>query len=214
MNPMWKVYRSKVMKTLNPEYEEDTVGEVCDVEHGMTPVQEDEGPSAVTQLARKVQGAGTRSWVRLSALFNKEDEHQLLEETESPPVADHPLAMKPEEPPRPSRRTGFWDSFAANWAKKQAEAAAAAAATNEGATVQGEEEAVETAGEERHDGQATEACEEVGEAEGDGGGRGSGNNSFSKYVSLGGGSEDASFKWNFVTSKLAELKTKSMTKAN
>lgn len=29
-----------------------------------------------------------RSWNRLSSLFNKDDEHQLLEETESPPVAD------------------------------------------------------------------------------------------------------------------------------
>ena len=28
MNPMWKVYKSKVMKTLNPEYEEDTGEEV------------------------------------------------------------------------------------------------------------------------------------------------------------------------------------------
>lgn len=36
----------------------------------------------------QMQGAGTKSWNKLSALFNKEDEHQLLEETESPPVAD------------------------------------------------------------------------------------------------------------------------------
>lgn len=35
-----------------------------------------------------MQGAGAKSWNRLSALFNKDDEHQLLEETESPPVAD------------------------------------------------------------------------------------------------------------------------------
>lgn len=60
----------------------------------------------------------------------------------------------------------------------------------------------EAGGEESQDGQITEG----GESEG--GGRSS-NNSFSKYVSLGGGSEEASFKWNFVTSKLAELKTKS-----
>lgn len=47
--------------------------------------------------------------------------------------------------------------------------------------------------------------------EGDGGA----GNSFSKYTTLGGGSEDTpAFKWNFVTSKLAELKTKSMTKSN
>ncbi|XP_040900967.1 uncharacterized protein C1orf232 [Toxotes jaculatrix] len=209
MNPMWKVYKSKVLKTLNPEYEEDTAEEVTGVENDMSPVQEDEGPNAVSQLARKMQGAGAKSWNRLSALFNKEDEHQLLEETESPPVADHPLAVKPEEPPRPTRRTGFWDSFAANWAaKKQAEAAAAAAAANEAAAGQGEEGVTEAGGVENQDGQVTEGEE----SEGGGGGRS--NNSFSKYVSLGGGSEDAAFKWNFVTSKLADLKTKSMTKTN
>ncbi|XP_044215760.1 uncharacterized protein C1orf232 [Thunnus albacares] len=210
MNPVWKVYKSKVMKTLNPEYEEDTAEEVCEMENDMSPVQEDEGPNAVSQLARKMQGAGTKSWNRLSALFNKDDEHQLLEETESPPVADHPLAVKPEEPPRPARRTAFWESFAANWAaKKQAEAAAAAAtAANEATAGQGEEGVIAAGGEERQDGQITEG------EESEGGGGGSSNNSFSKYVSLGGGSEDASFKWNFVTSKLADLKSKSMTKTN
>lgn len=210
MNPMWKVYKSKVLKTINPEYEEDTVEEIAEVENDIIPVQEDEGPSAVSQMARRMQGAGAKSWNRLSSLFNKDDEHQLLEETESPPVADHPLAVKPEEPPRPSKRSAFWDSFATNWAaKKQAEAAAAAAAaaTNEGAEGQGEEGVTEAVGEEIQDGQA------VQEEEGVEGGEKS-NNSFSKYVSLGGGNEEASFKWNFVTSKLAELKTKSMTKTN
>ncbi|XP_006791775.1 uncharacterized protein C1orf232 [Neolamprologus brichardi] len=205
MNPVWKVYKSKVLKTINPEYEEDTAEEVTEVENDMSPVQEDEGPNAVSQLARKMQGAGAKSWNRLSALFNKDDEHQLLEETECPPVADHPLAAKPEEPPRPTRRTGFWDSFASNWAaKKQAEAAAAAAAAaaeNEAATGEGEEGVIEAGGaESQQDGQVTEG------EQSEGGGRS--NNSFSKYVSLGGGNEDASFKWNFVTSKLAELKTK------
>ncbi|XP_005925588.1 uncharacterized protein C1orf232 isoform X1 [Astatotilapia calliptera] len=204
MNPMWKVYKSKVLKTINPEYEEDTAEEVTEVENDMSPVQEEEGPNAVSQLARKMQGAGAKSWNRLSAIFNKDDEHQLLEETECPPVADHPLAAKPEEPPRPTRRTGFWDSFASNWAaKKQAEAAAAAAAAaeNEAATGEGEEGVIEAGGaESQQDGQVTEG------EQSEGGGRS--NNSFSKYVSLGGGNEDASFKWNFVTSKLAELKTK------
>ncbi|XP_041798216.1 uncharacterized protein C1orf232 [Chelmon rostratus] len=183
MNPMWKVYKSKVLKTLNPEYEEDAAEEVTEVENDMmSPVQEDEGPNAVSQLARKMQGAGTKSWNRLSAIFNKDDEHQLLEETESPPVADHPLAVKPEEPPRPTRRSGFWDSFATNWAaKKQAEAAAAAAAANEAAAGQGEEGVTGAVGEESQDGQITEGEERSG---------------------------DASFKWNFVTSKLADLKTK------
>ncbi|XP_028281974.1 uncharacterized protein C1orf232 isoform X2 [Parambassis ranga] len=185
-----------------------TCFQVTEVENDVSPIPEDEGANAVSQMARKMQGAGAKSWNRLSALFNKDDEHQLLEETESPPVADHPLAVKPEEPPRPTRRTGFWDSFAANWAaKKQAEAAAAAAAANEAVEEQGDEGVTEARGEDIQDGQVTEG--EVGE-----GGGGRSNNSFSKYVSLGGGNEDASFKWNFVTSKLAELKTKGMTKTN
>ncbi|XP_037532739.1 uncharacterized protein C1orf232 [Nematolebias whitei] len=206
MNPVWKVYKSKVMKTLNPEYEEDTAEEVTEGEIDMSPMQDYEGPNTVSQLAKKVQGAGAKSWNRFSSLFNKEDEHQLLEETESPPVADHPLAAKPEEPPQPTRRSGFWDSFAANWAaKKQAEAAAAAG--NEGAAEQAEVGGPEAGGgEEQHDGQNSQ-----GEAN-EGGS--SGNNRFSKYVSLGGSNEDPAFKWNFVTNKLAELKSKSMTKTN
>lgn len=31
MNPMWKVYKSKVLKTINPEYEEDTAEEVQNI---------------------------------------------------------------------------------------------------------------------------------------------------------------------------------------
>lgn len=45
-------------------------------------------PVCVCVFGVQMQGAGTKSWNRLSALFNKDDEHQLLEETESPPVAD------------------------------------------------------------------------------------------------------------------------------
>uniref|UniRef100_A0A3P8W4Z9 Testis development related protein n=1 Tax=Cynoglossus semilaevis TaxID=244447 RepID=A0A3P8W4Z9_CYNSE len=210
MNPMWKVYKSKVLKTLNPEYEEEVAEEAIEAENDMTPVQEDEGPTAVSQLAKKMQGAGAKSWTKLSALFNKDDEHQLLEETETPPVPDHPLAVRPEEPPRPTRRTGFWDSFATNWAaKKQAEAAAASAgAVNEAAEGHGEMEISEAGS--QGDGRIIAEEENEGARS---------NNSFSKYVSLGGGGgggggEDASFKWNFVTNKLAELKTKSMTKTN
>lgn len=121
-----------------------------------------------------------------------------------------PLAVKPEEPPRPNRRSGFWDSFAANWAaKKQAEAAAAAAANEEAEGGQAEGGATEVSAEERQD----EQDGQVADGEATQGGERSGN-SFSKYVTLGGGNEEASFKWNFVTSKLAELKTKSMTKTN
>lgn len=77
---------------------------------------------------------------------------------------------------------------------------------------QDEEGATMARGQEPQDGQIS--MEEVsGEARGGGGreegdeGRSS-NNRFSKYMSLGGRSEEVSFKWNFISSKLAELKTK------
>lgn len=70
-----------------------------------------------------------------------------------------------------------------------------------------EEGVAEAGGEPGQDGHITAGEEAEG-----GGGRS--NNTFSKYVSLGGGSEDAPFKWNFVTNKLAELKTKSAAKTN
>ncbi|XP_048009608.1 uncharacterized protein C1orf232 [Megalobrama amblycephala] len=204
MNPMWKVYKSKVLKTLNPDMEEDAVEEqVSDAAEDIIPIQSDEGPSAMTQLAKRMQGAGAKGWKSVSSLFTKDDEHQLLE-AENQPAADHPLAVKPEEPPRPNKRnTGFWDNFATKWhqaaAMKQAEAAEAGG--------DGSQEV------ENESGRAEDCDNQVGQEgeEGDGGA----GNSFSKYATLGGGSEDTpAFKWNFVTSKLAELKTKSMAKSN
>ncbi len=50
-------------------------------------------PRVCGWLCVQMQGAGTKSWNRLSSLFNKDDEHQLLEETESPPVADQWVEM-------------------------------------------------------------------------------------------------------------------------
>ncbi|TSK20171.1 hypothetical protein Baya_1719 [Bagarius yarrelli] len=202
MNPLWKVYKSKVMKTLNPDGEDEPTEEVCETAEEMTPVEHDEGPSTVSQLAKRVQGVGTKGWKSVTALFNKDDEHQLLEsETESQSVPDHPLAIKPEEPTRPNKRnTGFWDSFATKWNQ--------AAAMNQA-------ESAGTAGEGRSDGRSQEEGDQgksentVGE---DGGGQG---NSFSKYASLGGANDDTPpFKWNFVTSKLAELKSRSAAKSN
>uniref|UniRef100_A0A3B1IY04 Chromosome 1 open reading frame 230 n=1 Tax=Astyanax mexicanus TaxID=7994 RepID=A0A3B1IY04_ASTMX len=208
MNPLFKEYKSKVMKTLNPDAEEEPVEEVCEVAEEMTTVQSDERPSSVTQLAKRMQGVGAKGWKNMTALFNKDDEHQLLEaETDNQPVADHPLAVRPEEPPRPKRGTGFWDNFATKWqqaaAMKQAEAAAAS----------GMEAGGEAGVEPEADGRSYEDGSQAGmENEAEGGGRG---NSFSKYASLGGANDEASsFKWNFVTSKLAELKSKSMTKTN
>lgn len=88
---------------------------------------------------------------------------------------------------------------------KQSEAAAGGA-TDTG-NVAGAEPGTE--GQSQEEGNQGGMENEAGE---EGGGRG---NSFSKYASLGGANDDAaSFKWNFVTGKLAELKSKSMTKSN
>uniref|UniRef100_A0A672KSP8 Testis development-related protein-like n=1 Tax=Sinocyclocheilus grahami TaxID=75366 RepID=A0A672KSP8_SINGR len=147
MNPMWKVYKSKVMKTLNPEMEEDTVEDtVTDAAEDITPIQSDEGPNAMTQLAKRMQGAGAKGWRSVSSLFTKDDEHQLLEADNH---TEH-VSLKPEEPPRPNKcSTGFWDNFATKW-----------------------------------------------------------------HQAVGKSEDTPAFKWNFVTSKLAELKTKSMAKSN
>ncbi|KAJ8341048.1 hypothetical protein SKAU_G00333390 [Synaphobranchus kaupii] len=210
MNPLWKVYKSKVMKTINPDSEEATVTENSEPDGNMTPIEEDEGPSAMSQLAKKMQGAGAKGWKNMSALFNKDDEHQLLE-SEGQPAADHPLAVKPEEPRTNKRNTGFWDSFATKWQQEAtAKQAGAAASAEEGCAggAAAQEEGSEAGGR----GQEREA-QQAGE-ESEGGGAGVSGNSFSKYASLGGGGEEPAFKWNFVTNKLAELKSKSLTKTN
>lgn len=72
------------------------------------------------------------------------------------------------------------------------------------------EEAQEEGGEAGGRGQEREAQQEGEESEGGG----VSGNSFSKYATLGGGGEESAFKWNFVTSKLAELKSKSLAKTN
>ncbi|XP_062393957.1 uncharacterized protein C1orf232 [Sardina pilchardus] len=192
----------------------------------MSPIQEDEGPNAVSQLAKKMQGASVKGWKSVTALFNKEDEHQLLEsetdtetepesQPEPEPIPDHPLAVRPEEP-RPNKRlTGFWDNFATKLQQaKQAQAAAAAAMATEAGSEGDVEAGID------NEGRSPEV--ENQEEEGGGGEAGAsgqeeeGNsNSFSKYTSLGGGGNgETALKWNFVTSKLAELKTKGMAKTN
>ncbi|XP_066573614.1 uncharacterized protein C1orf232 [Amia ocellicauda] len=199
MNPaIWKTYKSKVMKTINPEFEEDTVEQNNEPETDITPTQEEEGPSAVSTLARKMQGAGTKGWKSMSALFNKDDEHKLLA-PESQPVADHPLAVKPEEPRPNKRATGFWDNFAVKWQQAAAMKEAEGEVAGEAVPEEGREAQEEAAGRRQQ--------EEEEE------GAGSESNNSSKYTTLGG-AEDTGFKWNFVTSKLAELKSKSLAKTN
>ncbi|KAL2084764.1 hypothetical protein ACEWY4_020282 [Coilia grayii] len=227
MNPLWKTYKSKVMKTLNPELEEDVDVEEAIPEVDMAPIQQgEEGPNVVAQLStnlKKMQGASVKGWKSVSALFNKEDEHQLLESepenhSEPEPINDHPLAMRPEEPvPRANKRmTGFWDNFSTKFQQaKQAQAAAAAAMAAGAGSECDVEAGIVNQGRstdvENQEGQGGFSEAGAGGEEEGGGGLG---NSFSKYTSLGGGNGETSLKWNFVTGKLAELKIKSMAKSN
>ncbi|KAG2460685.1 DHDDS synthase, partial [Polypterus senegalus] len=131
----------------------------------------------------QMQGAGAKGWKSMASLFNREDEHKLLASESTPHTADHPLAVKPEEPHVEKRSTGFWDTFAVKW--QQASAM--------------------KAGEESHDQEihAEEGREDIEERHHE-----ESNNS-TNYKTLEG-TEDSGFKWNFVTSKLVELKNKSM----
>ncbi|XP_028674281.1 uncharacterized protein C1orf232 [Erpetoichthys calabaricus] len=182
---VWKIYKSKVLKTFTDQEEEEEEETTAPEEEqtAVTPSQAEDGSSTMSQLAKKMQGAGAKGWKSMASLFNREDEHKLLASESSPHTADHPLAVKPEEPHVEKRSTGFWDTFAVKW--QQASAM--------------------KAGEESHDQEihAEEGREDIEERHHE-----ESNNS-TNYKTLEG-TEDSGFKWNFVTSKLAELKNKSM----
>ncbi|KAK6474509.1 hypothetical protein HHUSO_G25327 [Huso huso] len=150
-----------------------------------TQTQTEEGPSSVAQLAKKMQGAGVKGWKSMASVFNKDDEHQLLASESNTPAADHPLAVKPEEPRQEKRATGFWDSFAVKWQQ--------ASAMKEGGEAEPQE---------------NEADPEEGRQAQEGG-----REEETSYTTLGG-PEETTFKWSFMTSKLAELKSKSIAKTN
>ncbi|XP_065506598.1 uncharacterized protein C1orf232 homolog [Caloenas nicobarica] len=109
----WRLYKAKVLQTLGGARADGALQEEGDppelMETDETPALTEEGPSPVSQLARKVQGVGARGWRTLSSLFTREDEHQLLS---SEPCADHPLAASP---PHSEKAPGFWDLFATKW---------------------------------------------------------------------------------------------------
>ncbi|XP_040443838.1 uncharacterized protein C1orf232 homolog [Falco naumanni] len=109
----WRLYKTKVLQTLGGARVDGALQEEGDppelMETAEPPALMEEGPSPMSQLARKVQGVGARGWRTLSSLFTREDEHQLL----SPePCADHPLAA---EPPPSENAPSFWDLFATKW---------------------------------------------------------------------------------------------------
>ncbi|XP_020838837.1 uncharacterized protein C1orf232 homolog [Phascolarctos cinereus] len=135
----WKTYKSKVLQTLGgesgEELSEETESPVLAEQEEVQLTEETSNP--MSQLARRVQGAGVKGWRTMSSLFNKEDEDKLLP---SEPCADHPLAAPPPTEDAP-KGPGFWDAFASRWQQQQhhqqppqeAEVAAEAMLRGEGA---------------------------------------------------------------------------------
>ncbi|XP_067867151.1 uncharacterized protein C1orf232 [Heterodontus francisci] len=181
---IWKVYKSKVLKSFNADEEEEIKEQNNDTVMDMTT---EEGSSSVSQLAKKVQGASVRGWKCMSSLFNKDDEHKLLPVENTAPV-EHVLSeAAPHESGPEKKLTAFWDAFATKW-NQTSEA-------NKGSDGAGEGEGEAASTTHSEDG-ATENIPRSG-----------------AYSNLEEPS-DPSFKWNFVTSKLAELKNRSIQKSN
>ncbi|XP_077193790.1 uncharacterized protein C1orf232 homolog isoform X2 [Paroedura picta] len=185
----WKVYKTKVLQTLGGEPSEDDLQDERDnpelMETTDSTLLTEEGANPVSQLARRVQGVGAKGWRTMSALFAREDEHQLLAPE---PPADHPLAAKPaEEPSTEKKAASLWDVFATKWQQtaaleKMAMKSDSQEQVAEGSEVSGETVA-EEAGHTAHDNDLREA-------------------------------EGVAFKWSFLTSKLAEMKNKNIPKSN
>ncbi|XP_007893063.1 uncharacterized protein C1orf232 [Callorhinchus milii] len=195
---IWKIYKSKVLKNLSPEQEEEDIKEQSSDTVTGTPLpmpmpMPEEGSTPVSQLAKKMQGVSVKGWKCMSSLFNKEDEHKLLTPENSTPV-EHVLsepAPAPEAAQTERKVTSFWDTFAIKWSQ--------AGEANQG-------------GAPPHNNETEEATEGTGTAGVTGGGAEE-TSSSNDYTNLEG-SGDSGFKWNFVTSKLAELKSKSLAKNN
>ncbi|XP_032900971.1 uncharacterized protein C1orf232 homolog isoform X1 [Amblyraja radiata] len=181
----WKIYKSKVLKSFTAEEEEEEIKEQNnDTAMDMTA---EEGSSPVSMLAKKVQGASAKGWKCMSSLFNKDDEHKLLQAENTAPV-EHVLSEPAPKEPEPERKaTGFWDVFATRWSQASETKKAADAGSGEGEATSGTRS------------QASDADNSCGSGQ---------------YTSLEEEPTDPVFKWNFVTSKLAELKNKSMQKNN
>ncbi|XP_066495175.1 uncharacterized protein C1orf232 homolog [Tiliqua scincoides] len=146
----------------------------------------EEGSSSVSQLARRVQGAGVKGWRTVSTLFSREDEHKLLA---SESCADHPLAAKPAEEESEKKTPGLWDVFTTKWQQTSALEKVAPKPdvreqlAEEGSVVSGEMAASE-------DDSNTGPDSDLRDAEG------------------------AAFKWSFLTNKLAEIRNKNAPKSN
>ncbi|XP_060677631.1 testis development-related protein-like isoform X2 [Hemiscyllium ocellatum] len=70
------------------------------------PLLPEESTSSVSQLATKVQGASLKGWKEVTSLFNKDDEHKLL--TDSEPKW---TTVKLKEEVKMEKKSSFWDSL-------------------------------------------------------------------------------------------------------
>ncbi|XP_044290682.1 uncharacterized protein C1orf232 homolog [Varanus komodoensis] len=185
----WKIYKAKVLQTLGGEAQEDDLQDEREnpelMEATGSTLLAEEGSNPVSQLARRVQGAGAKGWRTMSSLFSREDEHQLLP---SEPSADHPLAATPAEEPHSEKKVaGLWDVFATKWQQTSALEKMASTADSREQVAESSGPPGEMADE---DASSTGHDNDLREAEG------------------------VAFKWSFLTNKLAEMKNKSTSKSN
>ncbi|XP_026531825.1 uncharacterized protein C1orf232 homolog [Notechis scutatus] len=184
----WRVYKTKVMQALGGELQEEDLQDESEnpqlVETTDSIMLSEEGLNSVSQLARRVQGAGVKGWRTMSSLFSREDEDQLLAPE---PSADHPLAAKPAEEAAEKKTAALWDVFATKWQQTSA-------LEKMTAKVDPSEEMVEGSVD-----SGVMPAEEVSDLGQDNDLR---------------DAEGVAFKWSFLTNKLAELKNKNIPKSN
>ncbi|XP_060113463.1 uncharacterized protein C1orf232 homolog [Heteronotia binoei] len=184
----WKIYKTKVLQTLGGEPQEEDLQDERENPEMMETTDSTlltDGTNPVSQLARRVQGVGAKGWRTMSALFTREDEHQLLAPE---PCADHPLAAKPvEEPSAEKKAASLWDVFATKWQQTAALEKMAMKPETQEQVAEGSEASEEMAAEEASH---TSHDNDLREAEG------------------------VAFKWSFLTNKLAEMKNKNIPKSN
>ncbi|XP_059837997.1 testis development-related protein-like isoform X1 [Hypanus sabinus] len=97
---MWKIKH----RGLKDSYCEDDKPQ--EVSKSKDPLLPEEATSSVSQLATKVQGASLKSWKEVASLFNKDDEHKLL--TDSEPKR---TIVKVKEDVKMEKKPSFWDTL-------------------------------------------------------------------------------------------------------
>ncbi|XP_078398009.1 testis development-related protein isoform X2 [Cetorhinus maximus] len=100
---VWRMWKIKHKGLKDSDSEDDKPQEVSKSKDPLLP---EETTSSVSLLATKVQGASLKGWKEVTSLFNKDDEHKLL--TDSEPKW---TTVKLKEEVKMEKKSSFWDSL-------------------------------------------------------------------------------------------------------